>query len=110
MDNPFEEIGHGVEVVAKDIAHVAVEVVEFPVKAEKVLNTIQTNWPVLKPEFTTLLADGAALAATTTAVFTGPSVTLAVDEWNEIQKVIADVKAAVATTESFYASVNTDVE
>lgn len=107
----IEKVEHGVETVGKDIAHVVVEVVKFPAKAEKVFATIETDFPVLKPALLKLVTDGETLAADTTAVISadGLNVTLDLAEWNELLVIKADLGAAIKEIESAYTQINGDV-
>lgn len=109
--NIFQEIAHGAEVVAKDVAHVVVEVVEFPAKGIKVFETIKTDFPILKPALLKLVTDGEALAADTTAVIgaDGLNVTLDLTEWNQLLVIKADLTAAIKEVEAAYAQINGDV-
>ncbi len=107
----IEKVEGGIETVAKDIAHVVVEVVKFPAKAEKVFATIETDFPVLKPALLKLITDGEALAADTTAVISadGLNVTLDLAEWNELLVIKADLTAAITEVETAYDQINGDV-
>ena len=107
----IEKVEGGIETVGKDIAHVVVEVVKFPAKAEKVFATIETDFPVLKPALLKLVTDGEALAADTTAVISadGLNITLDLAEWNQLLVIKGDLTAAIAEIETAYAAINTDV-
>lgn len=112
MDNIFEEAGHGIEAVAKDIAHVVVEAVEFPAKATKVITTLMKDYPELRAELQTLVIDGQKALVDGVAAVGAKGL-----NWAEDVAVVGDVTAFaryfkdvfVPAVEKAYGELNTDV-
>ncbi len=111
MTDVLKEIGEKIEDVAKDVAHVVVETVEFPVKAEKVLSTLSSDQPQLKAALAQLVADGEAVSADVLQVVSADGTNISVDlaTWAAITKLVTDGKAAVALIETLYTQLNADV-
>lgn len=112
MDNIFKEVGHGVEAVGKDIAHVIVEAVEYPAKAAKVMATVTKNYPSLKPTLTTVVTSGAKIGADLVGVIAAKGVS-----WTDDIALVADVEAffkfitktVTPEVEAIYGELNKDV-
>jgi hypothetical protein len=111
MEDVFRKVGDEIKDVAKNVAHVAVETVEFPVKAAKVISTLSADQPSLKSTLATLVSDGQAVSADVLQVVSADGANISVDlaTWAAITKLVADGKAAVTLIETLYDQLNADV-
>ncbi len=56
--NELDKAGAVIKDIAETVAHDVVEVVEYPIKAAKVVAVITTDYPALKPVLEKLLTEG----------------------------------------------------
>ncbi|MFC6644441.1 hypothetical protein ACFQBQ_02320 [Granulicella cerasi] len=91
MSNIFEQIGHGVEVAAKDVAHVAVEVVDFLPHALKLLDDAIAHEAEVKTLVVDLVKQATAVLTAGTVAVTDKGVDLTADA------------ATLAAAEGFFA-------
>ena len=108
--NEFEKVGTEIKDAAETVAHDVVQVVEYPVKAAKVIAVITADYPVLKPVLeTTLIKSKAALADGIAAAKANGL------NWAEDKAVIAVIEdladyfvaTTIPATEKFYEDLNT---
>ena len=109
--NPLEEIGHDVEVAAKDVAHVIVESVEFPAKLSKVLDTAKTEYPKIRADLKSLDQQGKSIFVDGVAAAGAKGL-----NWVEDVQIVTDItkfaeqfKSFAADVDAAYAEINADV-
>lgn len=79
MSNIFENIGHGVEVAAKDVAHVAVEVVDFLPHAVALLDDAIAHEADVKTLVVNLVKQATGVFTAGTVAITDKGVNLTAD-------------------------------
>jgi hypothetical protein len=106
-----EAIGHGVAVAARDVAHVAVECVEFPEKLDKVLTTVGQMQGPVRTSIQTLIADGKQVIESVLKDVGEKGMVILDDitTWEQIVAMCQEFKAAITAVEQAYAEINTDV-
>jgi hypothetical protein len=88
MSNPLEAIGHGLKVAGEDVAHVAVEIVEFLPKASAVIANAIKDEPTVKQAVLDLVKNAEQVFADGAIAVAGKGVDLVSDA-----KVLADAEA-----------------
>lgn len=106
-----EAIGHGVAVAAREVAHVAVECVEFPEKLDKVLTTVSQMQGPVRTAIQTLIADGKQVIEDVLKDVgeKGMVITDDIATWQAIVSMCEEFKAAITAVEQAYAQINADV-
>ena len=107
-ENVFQEVGHDVKVVAEDVAHDVVGVVEFPAKAARVFNEIKTDYPAVKASLEQLATDIEKVDAdVVTAIDAGGlNVTVDIATWNDIVAAVKAGKEAGAEIKAAFEQIN----
>lgn len=110
-ENIFEEVGHDVKVAAEDVAHVVVEVVEFPDKLAKVLATGKKDYPKIKADLAALVSEGKTVFEDGIAAAGAKGL-----NWQEdlalvgqVETFASNFKTFVVDVETAYTEINTDV-
>jgi hypothetical protein len=110
-DNVFQDIGHDVKVAAEDVAHVVVEVVEFPDKLAKVLSTGKNEYPKIKADLSALVTEGKTVFEDGIAAAAAKGLNWQEDlaTVGQIEAFAANFKTFVADVEATYNEINADV-
>jgi hypothetical protein len=112
MSNIFAVVGHDIEVGAKDVAHVAVAVVEFLPKATSVIASAIKNEPTVKQAVLDLVKNASAVLTSGTVAVTDKGVDLVADAavLAAAEKFFAYFESEfIPIVEKLYAEVRTDV-
>lgn len=87
-DNVFEKVGHGIEVAAKDVAHVVVAPISFIVKTEKVIASAIKYDTSLRAEIISLITSAEKVVGDLSTVVSEKGFNLAHDS-----QALADAEA-----------------
>jgi hypothetical protein len=104
MNHVLAEIGHGVEVAAKDIAKGAEEVLTVGAKVLKVIADVRAISPEFKSNLATLVDDAKAIAVPLAPVLAGGGENVAADV-TAIVPVVEDVMKLVKDFVAFLPSI-----
>jgi dTDP-4-dehydrorhamnose 3,5-epimerase-like enzyme len=115
INHVFSEIGHGVEVVAKDIAKGAEEVLTVGGKVLKVIADVKAISPEFKSNLATLVDDAKAIAVPLAPVVASGGENIAADVaalmpvTEEVMKLVKDFMAFLPSIEAALKKVNADL-
>lgn len=115
MKSVFSEIGHGVEVAAKDIAKGAEEVLTIGAKVLKVIADVRAISPEFKHNLATLMDDAKAIAVPLAPVLASGGENVAADleaimpVTQEVMKLVRDFLVFLPSIEAALKKVDADL-